>query len=149
MERCPACTSKFGKKDLVPNNALRKALEGSHSVCKCGKKVLTKELAVHEAACKDCTKELQKTIQKLVKPAPKGYVNRSTFACPICKQDNMLQKEIVNHISTKHPGKSGVCPICKVQPYGDPNYTSQNLASHMKLRHNFDIAEYAVKLGLY
>jgi len=60
--------------------------------------MLTKEITAHEAYCKNCQKILKDTIQKLVKPAPKSYINRSSFKCPFCKKANMLQKEIVEHI---------------------------------------------------
>ena len=66
-------------------------------------------------------------------------VNRSTFACPFCQEQNMERKSLLEHMRKKHKGKSGVCPICRVQAYGDPNYVSQNLSSHLELRHQFDI----------
>ena len=41
----------------------------------------------------------------------------------------------------KHKGKAGVCPICVTYPYGDPNYISQNLNWHLKMRHRYDMGE--------
>lgn len=35
-----------------------------------------------------------------------------------------------------------MCPICIVQEYGDPNYVSQDLLGHLKLRHKFDLDTY-------
>lgn len=108
FKRCPACATPFAEENLIPNEALAKTLEQSYTVSKCGMPILTKELGVHESACKECQKALQTTIQKLVKPAPEGYINRSTFACPFCKTTNMTQKTIVSHIKAKHRGKPGV-----------------------------------------
>ena len=46
---------------------------------------------------------------------------------------------MVEHVNRRHKGKSGVCPICVVQIYGDPNYVSSNLSGHMQTRHQFDL----------
>ena len=51
----------------------------------------------------------------------------------------MDRQALLKHVGAMHPGKSGVCPICVVQSYGDPNYASKNLASHLNLRHQFDL----------
>lgn len=51
----------------------------------------------------------------------------------------MQREALLTHVGSKHAGKPGVCPICVVQSYGDPNYVSQNLASHLNLRHKFDL----------
>ena len=45
-------------------------------------------------------------------------------------------------MNKKHKGKPGVCPICVVQQYGDPNYVSQNLGSHLNMRHQYDLDTY-------
>ena len=45
-------------------------------------------------------------------------------------------------MNKKHRGKPGVCPICVVQEYGDPNYVSQNLSAHLNNRHKYDLGEY-------
>jgi rubrerythrin len=41
-------------------------------------------------------------------------VNRSTFKCPLCSQNNLDRKDIVAHVNKSHRGKPAVCPICKV-----------------------------------
>jgi hypothetical protein len=66
-------------------------------------------------------------------------VNRSTFACPLCIEANLDRKALLAHMTKKHKGKPGVCPICRVQSYGDPNYQSKDLSSHLTLRHQFDL----------
>ena len=47
---------------------------------------------------------------------------------------------LLEHIKKKHGHLPGVCPICVQENYGDPNYVSPNLLSHIKLRHrcNYD-----------
>ena len=47
---------------------------------------------------------------------------------------------LTDHIEMKHGYIPGVCPICVSESYGDPNYVSSNLLSHIKLRHkcNYD-----------
>jgi Drought induced 19 protein (Di19), zinc-binding len=52
------------------------------------------------------------------------------------------RKGLLEHVNKKHKGKPAVCPICVVQEYGDPNYVSQNLGSHLNLRHKFDMDTY-------
>jgi len=36
----------------------------------------------------------------------------------------MDRKTIVQHVNKLHRSRPGVCPICVVQIYGDPNYVS-------------------------
>ena len=71
-------------------------------------RVSSKDATAHEATCKLYKKEIEDMAKKLVKPVPKGYVNRSTFECPFCKKANMAQKEIVSHITKHHRFQPGV-----------------------------------------
>ena len=41
-------------------------------------------------------------------------VNRDTFKCPFCTQNNLERKGLVEHVVKKHNRKPGVCPICAV-----------------------------------
>ena len=34
-----------------------------------------------------------------------------------------------------------MCPICVTYPHGDPNYVSNDLSGHLKLRHAYDMGE--------
>lgn len=34
-----------------------------------------------------------------------------------------------------------MCPICVTYPHGDPNYVSQDLSGHLKLRHQYEMGE--------
>jgi hypothetical protein len=45
-------------------------------------------------------------------------------------------------VGKRHKGKPAVCPICVVQIYGDPNYVSSNLSSHLTQRHQYDLDTY-------
>lgn len=47
----------------------------------------------------------------------------------------MIYGVLFKHVNEYHRDKPGVCPICVEQPYGDPNYVSQNLSAHINLRH--------------
>ena len=54
----------------------------------------------------------------------------------------MERKGLLEHVHKKHKGMSGVCPVCVAQPWGDPNYVSHNLSSHMNMRHKYDVDTY-------
>lgn len=54
----------------------------------------------------------------------------------------MERKGLLEHVNAKHKRQPGVCPICASQPYGDPNYVSSNLSSHMNMRHQYDMDTY-------
>ena len=68
-------------------------------------------------------------------------VNRSTFKCFYCDTKNLSRANLIEHIRNQHGNKSGVCPICITESYGDPNYVCKKLLSHLELRHQFDFNE--------
>ncbi len=108
IPRCPTCTVPFSASEVNINPILQKTLATLTTACTCGKQVSLAELAAHKLECGSVKKEVSAMAQKLVKPAPKGYVNRSTFACPLCGLDNLLQKDVVKHVTEQHKHRSGV-----------------------------------------
>ena len=54
----------------------------------------------------------------------------------------MDRKQILEHVNKRHKGQPAVCPICIVQIYGDPNYVSSSLSSHLNARHQYDLDTY-------
>mmetsp|Transcript_2912 Transcript_2912/g.4501 ORF Transcript_2912/g.4501 Transcript_2912/m.4501 type:complete len:85 (+) Transcript_2912:335-589(+) len=78
----------------------------------------------------------------MVVPADKviDVKNTSTFTCPFCPTKNLERQGLITHVRDFHGPKSGVCPICCSEEYGDPSYVSRNLLAHMEMRHqcNYD-----------
>lgn len=113
--------------------------------CECSKILNLVDLNQHlESECAKYKEEVRKAIAVTsVKPEDvKQSINRSTFVCPFCKERNLERKDLLVHVNTKHHGMPGVCPICVVQIYGDPNYVSQNLGAHLNTRHQYDLDTY-------
>ena len=54
----------------------------------------------------------------------------------------MRREALLKHFQKNHRGQPGVCPICAVMEYGDPNYVSQDLNGHLKYRHKYDLDTY-------
>ena len=66
-------------------------------------------------------------------------VNRSTFHCSSCDTKNLDRVSLIEHYEEMHKSSSwGVCPICKVLPWGDVDYETVVLR-HLKRRHTFDL----------
>jgi len=82
-------------------------------------------------------KALQLDIKKGVIENPKPTINRSTFVCPVCDEKNLVREALINHVRSKHKKAQAVCPICKCQPWGDPNFIT-HLYGHLIKRHKFD-----------
>ena len=64
--------------------------------------------------------------------------NLHTFGCTLCPQNNFDRQGLIDHVATRHRQDLGVCPICRVHSYGDPNYRT-HLYSHLVRRHSYDM----------
>ncbi len=53
----------------------------------------------------------------------------------------MDRVSLIDHVNQKHRSIPAVCPICITYPHGDPNYVSNDLSGHLKVRHRYDMGE--------
>ena len=138
--KCPSCRNQFNVEDLVINEDLYKEMKSRDVICKCGNIIKLNQFNDHFYKCSLQKKNLNSAIKKnLVKDA-KPSVNRDTFNCTICTKKNFDREGMLKHIINEHGNAYGVCPICIVQTWGDPNYKTY-LIGHMKKRHNFGYEE--------
>jgi hypothetical protein len=83
---------------------------------------------------------LKQLVVKRFKPSPKHVpkTNRSTYECSHCPQQNLDRVSLIDHYQSEHKDNSwGVCPICKVMPWSDPEY-ERHVYKHLRRRHKFD-----------
>ena len=88
-----------------------------------------------------------------------GYVNRSTFTCPVCVREGVVSTggedhpgchldavALLRHLDVAHDASvspvRAVCPVCVAQPWGDPSIVVRDLAAHVRWRHGFEYAAY-------
>jgi hypothetical protein len=88
-----------------------------------------------------------------------GYVNRSTFTCPVCVREGGISTgaedhpgchldadALLRHLDVAHDAAvspvRAVCPVCVAQPWGDPSIAVRDLAAHVRWRHGFEYAAY-------
>ena len=88
-----------------------------------------------------------------------GYVNRSTFTCPVCVREGAISTgaedhpgchldadALLRHLDVAHDAAvspvRAVCPVCVAQPWGDPSIAVRDLAAHVRWRHGFEYAAY-------
>jgi len=59
------------------------------------------------------------------------------FTCPHCGQYGFKADELSQHVICEHSSenKTVICPICIVNPAGDPNQMVRDLAQHMTVEH--------------
>ncbi|CAI2379128.1 unnamed protein product [Moneuplotes crassus] len=136
---CAYCTNEIKEGELNTTD-----LDGDKEVtCEhCGGMFIAKEFQEHLNNCKVYLQTIEEDIKKNKFKDIQKTVNRSTFKCPFCESKNLERKDLITHVEYEHGDCPGVCPICVVQEYGDPNYVSQNLLGHMKHRHSYDMDTY-------
>ena len=86
-----------------------------------------------------------------------AYVNRATFACPLCVAVGVATTDdhpgchldpiaLLRHLETDHLNDlnlAAVCPVCASMPWGDPSRVCRDIRAHCRLRHRFDVARFA------
>ena len=143
LHRCPFCRQPLAN-NTKSNSALAKLIKSTNFACVCGQTLSCKDYNSHSETCAGVQQAAQEAIQRSTVQSAVPIVNRSTFHCPLCQERNMDRAALLKHFGENHKRSSGVCPICAVMPWGDPNYVSSDLYGHMKLRHKFDYDTYTV-----
>ena len=131
---CPICRNQIFVEDLILNEALSKTIDSDSFSCLCGSLLKWSQYNRHIESCSNHKLNLKPAV---VKPKEK-IVNRWTFQCPTCHVKNLDRKGLIDHFKSNHKRASGVCPICVSMPWGDPNYSTNNLLAHLETRHQMD-----------
>ena len=135
--RCPLCKVKFKKSDLKANKQLEEDISKTTTACVCGDSIYLNKFNDHTAKCQQYKANIYTNINQSIIKDAKQIVNRSTFNCPCCIENNFDREALLKHVAIKHKHEQTVCPICVCQPWGDPNYKT-NLHGHLQKRHKFD-----------
>ena len=124
------------------NSGLGELISSTKFTCVCGATLLCSEYNTHAEECTDIQAANEDLMERTKVRQAIQIVNRSTFHCPLCSERNMDRSALLQHFESSHQGTAGVCPVCAVMPWGDPNYVSRDLFGHMRLRHKFDYDTY-------
>lgn len=131
---CPNCRSQIFQEDLQLDNEMETQITQDFFQCICGSPIVYNQVNHHLETCQSI-----KNSFKPVEMKPKTKVqNRWTFECPKCDLRNLDRAALIEHFKASHGHCRAVCPICKSMPWGDPNYVSSDLLSHMEQRHKMD-----------
>jgi len=135
--KCPICRGNiqgYEKDDLMHSK-----LASCAFICSdCNNKIPALNMRRHRSVC--AAKSCPSVTSSQISHEASGYVNRTTFTCPICDQRNLSNADLIQHCNEQHNHKihKVVCPICVTMPHGDPNYQSNDFIGHLNLRHQFE-----------
>lgn len=138
---CPNCRTSLLTSPLISDHSLAQEINSTQYHCQCGESISYSNYNDHMTECRFMENLIKQAAKNTEKP-PVPVVNRWTYKCPRCDQKNLDRQGLLDHYKQRHRGQSGICPICSVMPWGDSNYVSQNLDSHMHLRHKYDTETY-------
>jgi len=139
---CPNCTIKFVENSTRARTDIDRRVSTESKLCVCGQSVLFNAFDDHYDRCEAAQSNLNSTVKKALLKPDVEVVNRATFKCPFCAEKNFVRETLITHIEQHHGRQAGVCPICVAMPWGDPNIVSDNLLSHLKHRHKYDVDTY-------
>jgi hypothetical protein len=108
----------------------------------CGNILVFKDFDDHYDNCEAAQATFSEAVRDAVVKPKEEVVNRSTYGCPFCPLKDYVRETLISHIEETHGEVAGVCPICVVMPWGDPNIQSENLLGHLKHRHKYDVDTY-------
>ncbi|XP_033755180.1 E3 ubiquitin-protein ligase RNF166-like [Pecten maximus] len=140
---CPQCRRPFRLDQMYQARDLMNHLCSAVSRCKwCGVKLTLPDLKSHLKICpqRDTSIQQFRPIGSTSQAIPSNLPNRLTFQCPLCDQQNLTCKDLVQHCNERHRKvkTNMVCPVCKAMPWGDPNLQSSDFLQHLNIRHKFE-----------